>query len=221
MISEIITECPFAIQGLFWREGRFSISHATSMTTSADPLGRIDITLPDALIMAVPKRRSEFLAGRICAALALRAAGLPTFVGIEGRRPVWPEGVAGSISHSNGRAVAVISAKYSQIGVDCETVMAGDLAQKLHPEIISAAEVRLCPPDLTFAQFLTLIFSAKEAVYKALSMQLDTVPAFLDVTLATITSNRLYLVFQGQMLSVYYLRSQTDCVTLLAIDPRV
>lgn len=217
MISEIIGQCPFDIPGLFWREGRFSISEATSMTTSADPLGRIEITLPDELMGAVAKRKSEFLAGRICAGLALRAAGQPIHVGRNGRAPVWPRDVAGSISHSNSRAIAVVSRTHSAIGVDCETIMTDALVQKLYAEIISPAEAQLHPPAMSFASFLTVVFSGKEAVYKALSSQLETMPAFLDVALVGISPDSLHLVLNGLALTVQYRFSSMECVTLVVL----
>ena len=218
MISEITSQSPFPIPGLLWREGQFSISEATLMTTSADPLGRIAIALPDDLITAVPKRRSEFLAGRICAGLALRAAGQPIFVGRNNRAPIWPTGIAGSISHSDGRAIAVVSLTHAAIGVDCETIMADALAQKLQAEIISSVEGKLCPADMPMASFLTVVFSAKEAVYKALSQRLKTIPAFLDVILLAMNSDHLLVILDGQTHTVHYRLTQTDCVTLVAID---
>lgn len=217
MISEITNQCPFEIPGLFWREGRFSISEATSMTTSADPLGRIEVLLPDDLISAAPKRRSEFLAGRICAALALRAAGRPTYVGRNRRAPVWPPGIAGSISHSDSRAMAVVSVTHTAIGVDCETIMPEALARKLHTEILSPQETVLHPHDMPFASFLTLIFSAKEALYKALSQRLETIPAFLDVALIRLAPDHLHLVLNGQTSIVYFRMTPTECVTLMVV----
>lgn len=218
MITQIVNQSPFAIPGLYWREGRFSISESTSMTTSADPLGRIGIVLPDSLIGAVPKRRSEFLAGRICAALALRAAGQPTEVGRDGRAPIWPPGVVGSISHSDQRAMAVVSLTHSAIGVDCETIMTDALAQKLQAEIVGPTETLLRPIDMPFASFLTVVFSAKEAVYKALSSQLVTMPAFLDVSLLAMHSDHLHMDLRHQTMVVQYRLTQTECVTLVAID---
>ena len=218
MISEINTQCPFDIPGLFWREGRFSVSAATTMTTSADPLGRIEIVLPDDLISAGPKRRSEFLAGRLCAALALRAAGQPIAVGRNGRAPTWPPGLAGSITHSDCRAIAVVSLTHSAIGVDCETIMPEALAIRLHAEILHPQETELRPDNMPFASFLTVIFSAKEAIYKALARQLETIPAFLDVVLITFTSDKLYLVLHGRTMIVHYRMTQTECVTLMVVD---
>ena len=217
MISEINSQCPFDIPGLVWREGRFSISQAMTLTTSADPLGRMEITLPDDLITAVPKRRSEYLAGRLCAALALRAAGQPVHVGRNGRAPVWPPGVAGSISHSDSRAIAVVSLTHRAVGVDCETVMSDALAQKLRGEVFTAVEARLCPPTLPFANFVTLVFSAKEAVYKALSAQLDTMPAFLDVVLVGLATDHLQMELHSKPVQVHYRLTETECVTLVAL----
>jgi len=217
MISEITNQCPFDTPGLIWREGRFSISEATFMTTSADPLGRLEITLPDDLNGAVAKRKSEFLAGRICAALALRAAGQPVDVGRNGRVPVWPPGVVGSISHSNNRAIAVVSLTHSAIGVDCETIMPDALAQKLQSEIISLAEAQLRPPAMSFCGFLTVVFSGKEAVYKALSQRIDMIPAFLDVALVGMSTSDLQFVLKGQNLTVQYMLNAAECVTLAVL----
>ena len=217
MISELNGVSPFDTPGLYWREGRFSISQATSMTTSADPLGRVEIALPDDLMTAVPKRRSEFLAGRVCAALALRAAGQPMHVSRTGRAPIWPPGVTGSISHSDTRAIAVVSLTHTAIGVDCETIMQDALAQRLQPSLISPAEAQLCPPTLPFASFLTVVFSAKEALYKALSPQLDTIPGFLDVSLIALTAKHLHMVFNSRSCRVDYRLNQNECVTMLAV----
>ena len=217
MISKINGICPFDTSGLYWREGQFSISQATSMTTSADPPGRVEIALPADLLTAVPKRRSEFLAGRMCAALALRAAGQPMHVGRNGRAPVWPPGVVGSISHTKTRAVAVVSLTHAAIGVDCETIMQDALALKLHPSLISPAEVHLCPPTMPFASFVTVVFSGKEALYKALSLQLVTIPDFLDVSLTALTPTHLHMVLNGRSYRVDYRLNPSECVTMLAL----
>lgn len=217
MITEITSQCPFDIPGLFWREGRFSISDATTMSTSADPLGRLEIVLPAALMNAVPKRRSEFLAGRICAGLALRAAGQSVHVARNGRAPVWPPGVAGSISHSDGWAIAAVSLTHSAIGVDCETIMTDALAHKLHNEIISDAEALFCPDTMPFANFLTIVFSAKEAVYKALYGKLDIMPAFLAAELVGLTAHAMSLEMQGKNVQVHYHSNPTECITVVAL----
>ena len=96
--------------------------------------------------------------------------------------------------------------------------MADALAQKLQAEIISSVEGKLCPADMPMASFLTVVFSAKEAVYKALSQRLKTIPAFLDVILLAMNSDHLLMILDGQTHTVHYRLTQTDCVTLVAID---
>src|SRR5688572_29707947 len=66
------------------------------------------IPLPATLHGAVPKRQAEFRAGRYCAMTALTALDA-RFAGCEVGRadsgaPVWPAGIVGSISHSDGMA---------------------------------------------------------------------------------------------------------------------
>jgi enterobactin synthetase component D len=166
---------------------------------------------------AVAKRRSEFLAGRLCAALALRAAGLPQEVPRKGRAPLWPEGIVGAISHSDSRAIAVISRLHSGLGVDCEEIMPLARAEALHQEILTAEELALRPAALPFATFVTLVFSAKEALYKALSQHLTHIPGFLEVRLTGIMEDRLALNFAGASREARFRLTAEDCVTLMAL----
>src|SRR5437868_3509023 len=54
-------------------------------------------------------RRRELVAGRMAAHRAIAAAGRPAGpVGKESGRPVFPHGLAGSLSHSGGWAVAAV-----------------------------------------------------------------------------------------------------------------
>ena len=208
----LITENPFGLAKLHWCEGRFCVTTATELC-----LGGVVVTLPDALQSAVPKRRSEFLAGRFCAAHALRAAGLPQTVGLMGRVPVWPQGAAGSISHSDNRAVAVVSRDYAGLGVDIEPLMTPAQAQEIQSLILTPAEIALRPASLGFAAFLTLIFSAKESFYKALSAQLSQMPGFLDVTILEISSDSLSLCLGAYNLTAHYILSEAEVMTLVTV----
>lgn len=201
----MIIENPFGIAGLHWCEGR--ISEIASDLTQ----------LPDALRGAVPKRQSEFLAGRFCAAQALRAAGSPETVGIKDRAPVWPVGCVGSISHSDSRVLAVVSRVHTGLGVDIEPIMAATQAQEIKDLILTQAEAALRPADLKFPEFLTLVFSAKESLYKALSSWLPQMPAFLDVTLLEVTKNSLTLRLGGQTLTARYILTEADVLTLVVV----
>lgn len=201
----MIAENPFGLPGLYWCEGR--ISRAA-----------VDLAqLPETLRAAVPKRQNEYLAGRRCAAKALRTAGLPEVVGQKDRAPVWPMGCVGSISHSDTRAVAVVSQTHAGLGVDVERLMTLAQASDIQALILTDAEAALRPAAMTFESFLTLIFSAKESVYKALSAHLPQMPAFLDVTLLALTSDAMTLRLGDRTLIARYILTPEDVLTLVCV----
>lgn len=214
ILEPIRTDNPFADPHLTWCEAGFSVGDVQSLHHDG-PLGPVYLHLPDDLAKAVPKRRSEFLAGRLVAALALRQAGLAESVGRNGRAPVWPEGAAGSITHSKDRAIAAVSTRYRGVGLDCEALVSADRAMQLAAAIFTEAESRLRPDALPFASFFTLAFSAKEALYKALSPRLDRVPDFLDVTLTGLNPGQMALVLNGRTHQARFRLSARDCVTLV------
>ncbi len=119
---------------------------------------------------AVPKRVQEFAAGRLCARRALAEFGIVDFplTTAEDRRPIWPDSIVGSITHTAGFAAAVVAERRSAaaLGIDSEVV--GDVGADLWPSICVPAEtawIESLPPTERAAA-ATLIFSAKEAFYK-------------------------------------------------------
>lgn len=96
----------------------------------------------DALARASGRRQREFLAGRACAHAALRAIGRdgrPVGRGATGE-PLWPAGVAGSISHAGELAVAAAAplAEAWGVGLDVEL---------LDPPLDAAVERLVLRPD--------------------------------------------------------------------------
>jgi 4'-phosphopantetheinyl transferase EntD len=126
----------------------------------------------DLVANAVPARRREFATGRTCARRAMRHLGHPAVAIGRGEmgNPLWPAGLVGSITHCEGyRAAAVAPAKsILTIGIDSELRLA--LPRGLLTSIATALEVRQVMA-LTEADPATpwdrLLFSAKEAIYKA------------------------------------------------------
>jgi 4'-phosphopantetheinyl transferase EntD len=127
-------------------------------------------------------RRVEFAAGRACAHRALAAIGVEaSAIGCGARRqPLWPEGVTGSISHSAGLAVAVVTVcrpAVASLGVDLEG--AASLDEELWPHVLSSSEqdhVRASgDPGLAVG-----LFSAKEAAFKAFYPLLGVEIDFLE-----------------------------------------
>ncbi len=158
---------------------------------SEDDLTGTGIEIPPALAAAVPRRRAEFVAGRLCARAALDALGATS---TEVRRaadrsPEWPEGFVGSISHSSGLAFAAASraSDAQSLGLDVERIVEPDLAQKLARVVATPGERDRF--DLA-GPYFSVVFSAKEAVYKCLYPLVREILEFTDVELDAIAADR-------------------------------
>jgi 4'-phosphopantetheinyl transferase EntD len=133
------------------------------------PVGSFESLLTDAeaayVAGAVASRRREFATGRRLAKRALAHLGVPAtqLLRREDRSPIWPDGVCGSISHCSHFAVGAASTRWRSVGVDVEC------AHRLSPPIYDSL---FTPDELAAAggaePALTALFSAKEAVFKAI-----------------------------------------------------
>jgi 4'-phosphopantetheinyl transferase EntD len=108
---------------------------------------------------AVPARRAEFLTTRRCAHDALARLGVPPAPILSGpaREPVWPAGVAGSLTHCDGYRAAAV-ARGGFVGIDAEEY------EPLPPEV---RDVVIGGPPGGDPLLDRVVFSAKEALYKA------------------------------------------------------
>lgn len=141
---------------------------------SGDPALVDDSLLFDeerALVTAVaPGRFRDFVLGRRCARLAIEGLGrtpAPILVG-ERRQPLWPEGVVGAITHTEGYVAAAVAraGEVASVGIDAEADER--LPDGVERRIVRPDEQRLLAlDDVGVAAVDRLIFSAKEAVYKA------------------------------------------------------
>ncbi len=138
----------------------------------ADPPGiRLYPEEADIVKHAVDKRRREFTTVRLCARTALSRIGVRPgpILHDPSRAPVWPEGVAGSMTHCPGyRAAAVARTKaVASVGIDAESNSA--LPRGVEEMVASADERRtldrlaLSHPAVAWDM---LLFSAKESTYK-------------------------------------------------------
>lgn len=114
---------------------------------------------------AVPARVAEFAAGRLAARRAMAALGHPPGPIPAGadRAPLWPVGLSGSISHAAGVAVAAVRVG-GPLGLDLEEDAA--LEPDLWPLICDPGELAALP-ETDRGRAARLVFSAKEAIYKA------------------------------------------------------
>jgi 4'-phosphopantetheinyl transferase EntD len=115
------------------------------------------------------RRLQEFLLARQCARRALLQLGLdprPVRVGPD-RRPLWPDGVVGSITHCPGYRAAAVALRARVVGVGIDAELNEPLPPSTVSVVISAdeREATLALPRIDVA-WDRLIFSAKESVYK-------------------------------------------------------
>jgi 4'-phosphopantetheinyl transferase EntD len=135
---------------------------------------------------AAPKRRRDFVLGRACARAALAGLGHgDAVIGQgEGGAPLWPAGIAGSITHTSSYAAALAAEArlFSGIGVDAERV--GGVTDDLWPRLFDAGErdYLMGLGNESRLVMATLFFSAKETAYKAWRMK--GALAFRDIHIA-------------------------------------
>ena len=124
------------------------------------------------IAQAVPARRREYATVRCCARACLSRLGyrpVPILPGVGGA-PIWPAGIQGSMTHCAGYAAAAVgpSSRFSGIGIDAEPD--APLPEGVLDLIATPAEQeRLAetPPAPDSPHWDRLLFSAKEAIYKA------------------------------------------------------
>lgn len=157
------------------------------------------VATPVIIMAAVEKRRSEFLAGRFCARQALAALGVDAEtvpIGVD-RAPQWPLGVRASISHTAGSAICIATSDpaVAGVGVDVESMLSPATAADVRDSVVNADEQALIEASFTDVDLgLTLVFSAKESIYKALYPQVGRFFGFEAVRLVRCLSGELKLV---------------------------
>ena len=119
-------------------------------------------------------RRASWIGGRVALRGALEAAGLPAgapILATADGAPQLPSGSLGSISHKTGLAVAIAAAAVDPaftLGIDLELVR--PLRADLSGRILTDGERAALPsPGPARDAHLLRVFSAKEAIFKALS----------------------------------------------------
>jgi 4'-phosphopantetheinyl transferase EntD len=142
---------------------------AAELRTPGD-LALVDPEEAQIVARAVPKRLGEFAAGRLCARSALKRFGIASFpvLAAHDRQPLWPAGLVGSITHTQGFCAAVIGELTRFAGLGLDTEKADAVSPKLCPSICVAEELAWIEslPAEERIRAATLVFAAKEAFYK-------------------------------------------------------
>lgn len=140
---------------------------------------------------AIPERQREFSRGRFCAHQAIRRLGesVSPILAESSRKPIWPKGLLGSITHCKWYTAAVVgrTSDYEGIGIDVEENL--PLPEGVWGVITTADERWHYENDMTGwasrsqVAWDRLWFSAKESVYKAWSCLTDQWLDFQDCTI--------------------------------------
>lgn len=121
-----------------------------------------------------PKRLAEYRATRHCARKALERLGTRNFPVVSGpdRAPIWPDHVAGSITHTGdleaGWCGVAVAAKRELVSLGIDAESDAPLAHEIWDDVLTRAEVDALAslPEQDRGLRAKVVFSAKEAVYK-------------------------------------------------------
>lgn len=121
---------------------------------------------------AVQHRQQEFAAGRILARGLLGHAGaqIDALLRDADRVPTWPQAIIGSITHCRSLCAVAVAPRAISAGVGIDVEPARPISEELHAMILREAEhsrIDALPPALRPLGAI-LVFSIKEAVYKAI-----------------------------------------------------
>ncbi len=134
-----------------------------------DPAARLLPEEEHLVARAVEKRRRAFTIARMCARRALGDLGYPETAVLSGptREPLWPDGVAGSITHCRNYCAAAVAPAHvvASVGIDAEP--SGALPDGVLAKVSSSDERERLERLPAGACWDRLLFSAKESVYKA------------------------------------------------------
>ena len=166
------------------RMSAIDIELPAGCVTAAGPVGNHRL-LPEeeaCLQRVVAKRRRQFASGRHYAREAMnRLSGIDApILRNENGRPIWPAGLIGSISHNERLAAAAVSnGPLRGVGIDVEDVhRIGNARPRLQRKLFTAPErsgIRADPRQGT------VLFSAKEAAYKAINPLVGRYIGFQEV----------------------------------------
>ncbi|WP_343594990.1 4'-phosphopantetheinyl transferase superfamily protein [Acinetobacter sp.] len=158
------------------------------------------IDRPVNLISSLFVRQSEFLAGRYAAKLALTAIDRKlcfdqVVVGLR-KQPIFPDNLIGTLSHSHIMAICAVttSKEVHYLGVDIEPTMTRAVSFAVERKVFTCNELNsLMVHGINREVAATLIFSAKESIFKAFSKQIKHGINFENIKLST-SINRNHVI---------------------------
>jgi len=159
---------------------------------------------PLKIAQARVERKNEYLCGRVLAQAVLNHHfGLDQpITSMHEPLPIWPTHVLGSISHSQNKLIVALSSHAVYLGIDIEHWVTSEFAQESAHLILTPSEFDLWKSKAVdffdFAHYVSLIFSVKESLYKAVY---PTAKQYIDFLEASVTN----IDFENQTLTLTFL----------------
>ena len=146
---------------------------------------------------AAEKRKLEFISGRYCAFMACKNLGfnLDKLERGASREPLWPAGVIGSISHTDGVALAIVGLRTNTraVGVDIEGLIPEKRFNTIERMVLTENDKkfleRFTENPMSLSEVYTIIFSAKEALFKLLYPECQCYFDFREADIESIDHN--------------------------------
>jgi enterobactin synthetase component D len=194
------------------------------------------LELPSNLLYAIKKRQIEFLCGRLCAKSCMESLGYqnpPHILPGEDRAPIWPVELVGSISHTDRLATAVVgpATQIESIGIDIERVIAEATPQMIKHICCDLDELDELQDQqkISREEALTLIFSGKESLYKAVYPRLRRFYGFQAARVRAFGSNQLKVMLvtdlsdafeQGTSWDLHSRMPSVDLIETMVLKPK-
>jgi len=182
---------------------------------------KLGIVFPPDFRRAALKRQAEFLAGRYAAKEVMRNSNIDKevikTVGIGTHRcPIWPTKFTGSITHNNSKAICAVtdSNPNVQLGIDFEDYISSAVVLEIENNIHSNDEKQLLTSQgISDCIATTIIFSAKESLFKALYPRVKKYFGFEEaiVKAANVKDGYLTLVVANDLVKDYFIADQYIC----------
>ena len=171
-----------------------------------------------------PNRKDEFLLGRVCASKAYELCTGRKLLSLPvnpDRSPEWPSDVVGTISHNQYWVGAAVAKSTDMIGIGMDFEVLGRTKIELAKQIRTPQDLKK-HPKLSDEELLTIIFSCKESLYKALYPNVKKFFGFEDAALRELDlSNGLFTIDLLTQLSLKFgINSHQSFTGRIAMDNR-
>ena len=183
------------------------------------------------VVRAVEKRRAEFTAGRFCAhqALARCSCDIAAIGADAYGAPLWPDAMVGSITHSRAHAAAAVAcaADCRGIGIDIEAL--GRFTRTMANRVLLPEEIEGlgCSFGSDWLCGATMLFSAKESVYKCLYPLVGPAMRFHDAQITVAGTHALEIILSPALherlphafsMQGYWCLEQQEVVTAIVLQ---